>query len=70
MSARLSVENLNIRFQNAPILRDLTFSVAQGRILGITGESGSGKSSLGLSLMGLLPPCARLKAASFSTASP
>jgi peptide/nickel transport system ATP-binding protein len=40
----------------APVIRDLSFSLAKGRILGIVGESGAGKSMIGRAIAGLLPP--------------
>ncbi|HSK45676.1 MAG TPA: ABC transporter ATP-binding protein [Candidatus Binatia bacterium] len=41
-------------------LRDLDLEIASGESLGVLGESGSGKSSLALALMRLLPKNARL----------
>jgi len=38
------------------VVRDVTFNVAPGEILGIVGESGCGKSITNLAIMGLLPP--------------
>jgi peptide/nickel transport system ATP-binding protein len=40
----------------APVIRDLSFALAKGRILGIVGESGAGKSMIGRAIAGLLPP--------------
>jgi oligopeptide/dipeptide ABC transporter ATP-binding protein len=42
----------------------VSFTLAQGRTLGIVGESGSGKSVLSRSIMGLLPPTAQIGATS------
>ena len=63
----LQVKNLNVAFHTrhgvARAARDLSFSVAPGKTLGIAGESGSGKSVTCLALMGLLPsPPARIQA--------
>ncbi len=41
--------------QNTPILRSIDFSVRRGDKVGLVGQSGSGKSMLTLSMMGLLP---------------
>lgn len=38
-----------------PVLEDVSFKIAKGQSLGLAGESGSGKSVLALSLMGLIP---------------
>ena len=56
--AALTVKNLDVRLASngARILEDISFTLENGRVLGIVGESGSGKSMLALSIMGLLPP--------------
>ncbi len=56
----LEVENLSIDMQSAKInrrlLHNITFSLEEGDILGLMGESGSGKTLLASSLCGLLTP--------------
>ncbi|MES9604122.1 dipeptide ABC transporter ATP-binding protein [Actinomadura sp. NPDC000929] len=44
----------------AHVLRGVSFSVEAGEALGLVGESGAGKTSLALALMGLLPEGARV----------
>jgi peptide/nickel transport system ATP-binding protein len=39
-----------------PVLRDLSFALAPGRVLGLVGESGAGKSMVGRTVAQLLPP--------------
>ena len=60
----LTVENLQVQFQRAGrvvhAVKGVDFTVRRGRTLAIIGESGSGKSVSVRSLMGLLPPSARV----------
>ncbi|MDK3016804.1 ABC transporter ATP-binding protein [Pseudodonghicola flavimaris] len=51
----LDIRNLSLRIGDVEILRDVSFSVAPGEIVAVTGESGSGKSMTALGVMGLLP---------------
>ena len=60
----LAVENLQTHFfTKAGVVKavnDVSFSVSQGKILGLVGESGSGKSVTGFSIMGLVDPPGRI----------
>ena len=55
----LTVEGLRVAFKARrgalTALRDVSFSLPQGRTLALVGESGSGKSVSSLAIMGLLP---------------
>lgn len=53
----IRVKNICLRFsgQNEPILKDLNFTIQQGEIFCITGETGSGKSLTERTISGLLP---------------
>jgi peptide/nickel transport system ATP-binding protein len=51
----LSIQNLNLSIQGTPILKNVSLDIAQGEILAITGESGSGKSLTAFSVLQLLP---------------
>ncbi|MCV6823667.1 MULTISPECIES: ABC transporter ATP-binding protein [Halocynthiibacter] len=51
----LSVENLSLSIHGTPILKDVSLSVEQGQIVGVIGESGSGKSMTAYSVLKLLP---------------
>jgi len=55
----LSVRDLTVTLMTgsgpADAVRDLSFDVKKGEILGIAGESGSGKTMTALSILGLLP---------------
>jgi peptide/nickel transport system ATP-binding protein len=55
----LSIRNLSVTIRGIPILSELSFDMAPGRVFGLVGESGSGKSMTALALMGLLPHGAR-----------
>ena len=51
----LEVKDLSLTIGDFPILRDIDLSVDAGEVLGVIGESGSGKSMTALSIMQLLP---------------
>ena len=55
----LTVDNLKTYFHTrngvVKAVDDISFSLEQGKVLGIVGESGSGKSVTVHSLMGLVP---------------
>ncbi|MGU3409664.1 dipeptide ABC transporter ATP-binding protein [Microbacterium sp. M1A1_1b] len=57
----LQVEGLHVAFGDAePVVRDVSFTLTPGRVLALVGESGSGKSVSAMSVLGLLPPQARV----------
>jgi peptide/nickel transport system ATP-binding protein len=51
----LAVERLSVAIHGLPILNDVSMQAAPGEILGVIGESGSGKSMTALAILGLLP---------------
>ncbi len=51
----LNIDQLSLDIGDAPILRDVGFSISPGEVFGLVGESGSGKSMTALAAMGLLP---------------
>jgi len=57
--ALLSVENLSVGYHTRKgflkSVEDVSFSLESGRSLGFVGESGCGKTTIGMALMGLLP---------------
>ncbi|NLX01717.1 MAG: ABC transporter ATP-binding protein [Syntrophomonadaceae bacterium] len=66
----LELNNLNMSFYTyageVQALRGVSFTLEHGEVIGIVGESGSGKSVTSLSIMGLLPPAAKIKAGSIN----
>lgn len=57
----LEVNNLFVYYGDIPVVRDVSFSLEEGRYLGIVGESGCGKTTLLRSLMALDTKGERLK---------
>ncbi|MFB9658372.1 ABC transporter ATP-binding protein [Glycomyces mayteni] len=53
--ALLEVEDLRVAFGASTAVDGVSFSVEQGKIVGLVGESGCGKSVTSLAVMGLLP---------------
>jgi peptide/nickel transport system ATP-binding protein len=51
----LDVSGLDLAIRGAPILRGVAMALGPGEVLGVIGESGSGKSLTALAVMGLLP---------------
>ena len=63
----LQVRDLAVRYQGAEgeeviALEEAAFELAPGETLGVLGESGGGKTTLALALLGLLPPAGRVTA--------
>ncbi|WP_293856814.1 ABC transporter ATP-binding protein [uncultured Alsobacter sp.] len=54
----LTVEGLHAGYGELPVLRDVSFSVAAGRIVGVLGANGAGKTTLMAALSGLIAPTA------------
>jgi peptide/nickel transport system ATP-binding protein/oligopeptide transport system ATP-binding protein len=52
--------DLNNRLRVARALNGVSFTVEQGRIMGLVGETGAGKSLTAMSILGLLKPPARV----------
>jgi peptide/nickel transport system ATP-binding protein len=55
----LVVDRLSVSIGDVQIIRQMSFRVDAGEVLGLAGASGSGKSMTALAIMRLLPPRAR-----------
>jgi peptide/nickel transport system ATP-binding protein len=55
----LEVDHLSVLIGEHAAVHDASFTIEDGRTLGLIGESGSGKTLTALAIMGLLPPDAR-----------
>ena len=56
MEALLTYDRVTIQYRKTEVVRNMSFAVDQGEILGIVGESGSGNSTLLHAAMGILGP--------------
>lgn len=54
MSALYAVEGLSFRYDQAPVLRDVTLTVGRGEMVAVVGPNGAGKSTLLSILAGVL----------------
>jgi peptide/nickel transport system ATP-binding protein len=63
-AALLEVRGLTVEFPTRHRLltavNDITFSIAPGKVLGVVGESGAGKSQTGAAIIGLIDPPGRI----------
>jgi oligopeptide transport system ATP-binding protein len=55
----LDIETLSVAFPASHVVRDVSLRVAAGEVVGVVGETGSGKSQIFLAAMGLLGAGAR-----------
>lgn len=56
MEPLLKAEHITVCYHETEIVKDVSFSLGTGEILGIAGESGSGKTTIIRSISGLLGP--------------
>ena len=67
--ALLQARNLTVQYsaepQSHPALYQINLDIQQGEVVGILGESGCGKTTLALSILGLLPANARAEGSIF-----
>lgn len=51
----LSVRNLSVTLRGRPVLRDVSFDIGKGELVGLIGPNGAGKSTLMRAALGLIP---------------
>ena len=56
MSEFLSASSVSFAYGLTPVLKDVTFSLSSGDTVAMMGDNGSGKTTMGKLLMGLLTP--------------
>jgi len=56
MTDPIAVENITFAYDDQPVLRDVSMSVAEGGFLGLIGPNGSGKTTLMKIMLGLQSP--------------
>jgi len=60
VSALLRIEGLNVRYDKAEAVRDVSLELPEGRIVTVIGPNGAGKTTLLNAAMGLLPASGRV----------
>ncbi len=67
MTALLEIDRVDVRFQvgaaDVSAVSDVSLQIAEGEIFGLVGESGCGKTTLALAVIGLLPSTADVRGA-------
>ena len=65
MTALVAVDGLSLAFGSqgnwTRVLHDVSFTIAPGEVMGLVGESGCGKSTIGLTLLGYRASNARIE---------
>jgi peptide/nickel transport system ATP-binding protein len=62
MSTLLDIQGLHMQIDGAPILRGVSLALQPGRVLGLVGESGAGKTMVSRVVLGIEPGNARVTA--------
>jgi len=56
LNGALQVRNLSVNYSYKEVLRNVSFSVSKGKLIGIVGPNGAGKSTLIKAILNLLKP--------------
>ena len=56
MTAMLELKSLNSYYSDAHILFDINLKIEEGKLIGLFGRNGAGKTTVLRSIMGLIPP--------------
>lgn len=51
----LSIQDLSVAYQKKPVLQSVSFTIPEGKLIGIVGPNGAGKSTLIKAALGLIP---------------
>ena len=54
-AAPLAINGLSVAYQKKPVLRNVSFEVKEGELVGVIGPNGAGKSTLMKAALGLIP---------------
>src|SRR5689334_25085269 len=62
--ALLDITDLHLEIADRPILRGVSLKIKPGKVVGLVGESGAGKTMVGRVVLGIQPHNARITAGS------
>lgn len=54
-AAPLTISGLSVAYQKKPVLRNVSFEVKEGELIGVIGPNGAGKSTMMKAVLGLIP---------------